>query len=155
MQTPFYIFRKVRLNVGYVMPQGWAFFTRNAREPRVYVYTLNKDRHLQRLNVPGSSARYLFGLDRHGRKVPAEYLSMMAVLDSTKWENGRFDITEISKFSLKKSSIEISNNAIKPTCCGEIILVKTNAVPWAWSQFNNVKMPAKMIKLYVRCPKAK
>lgn len=155
IQTPFYILRKVKSNVSYFMPQGWAFFTRDARETRVYAYTLDKHRQLKRLNIPGSSARYLFGLDRHGRKVPVEYLSMIKVIDSTKWVNGHFDSNEILKFSLNGKSIQMTNNAIQPTCCGEVILVKTSAIPWAWSKFDNIKMSAKMLKLYVHCPKIK
>lgn len=155
METPFYLTRSMKINVSYLMPQGWAFFTRDSREPRLFVYKFSDQMKLERINVPGSSAKYLFGLDRYGRKISSEYVPLISKIDSLRWMYADFDLDTIAKRSMRGAAIVVANDAIKPQCCGEIIIVKANIIPWAYSHFDNIKMPAKFIKLYVNCPNNK
>jgi hypothetical protein len=49
-----------------ILPEGWAFFTKNANEPRQYTYKVSED-GLHELNQRNFSSEYYFGMSRYNR----------------------------------------------------------------------------------------
>lgn len=151
LQTPFYINKLIKLNISYFLPQGWAFFTRDAREEKVFAFKRQLNGKLTKLSPPSASYIYLFGLNREGRKLSSEYLSLLSQIDRISWISCNYDLDEIAIQSHKIKPISLKSDTHISKCCGEIIFVKTRLKPWAWNKFESIEMPAKFIRLYVSC----
>jgi antimicrobial peptide system SdpA family protein len=152
LPSPFYMRTAIKQNVSFLFPQGWAFFTRDAREEKLYAYKRSAKGNLETLSPPGSSYKFYFGLNREGRKIPIEYGQILQQVDSTLWSDAPFDLNNISKLTRQCKAVSVKNYNHKALACGEIIIVKTHVIPRAWSKFRNVKMPSKYVKVYVDCP---
>ncbi|MBE9601877.1 hypothetical protein [Pedobacter sp. MC2016-24] len=67
LPNPFYISRLLKGNIAYILPQGWTFFTRNAREEKLFIFERENNGSLSQVDLRASSYVYCFGLDRTGR----------------------------------------------------------------------------------------
>ena len=67
-----------------ISPQGWAFFTRNAREPADYFYRREGAKWV-RLGYPNSSSRNFFGLKKDTRPFGVEMGSLMSQVSTDEW----------------------------------------------------------------------
>jgi antimicrobial peptide system SdpA family protein len=135
-----------------ITPQGWAFFTRDAREEQIYIYKI-VDKKLCKLNQKHSSFDSFLGLSRQVAKLSLEIESVSGkiikdkVATSTNW-NYDEDIIGV----IPKKYIEVNNPVSNPILCGDYLLVYHEIVPWAWYSSNKkLKMPAKVIKLKIIC----
>jgi antimicrobial peptide system SdpA family protein len=114
-----------------LIPQGWAFFTRNPREKSVLWYQKQNDEWVL---INSSSANYkkIFGLSRLSRRQNIELGALMAQLNYAKnWVD--------CKNNLPNACIPDSTNVLKskftnPLIKGEYILRMVEPVPWAWSK---------------------
>jgi len=141
----------VKLNVNYFSPQGWAFFTRDAREDKVIFLKYGQSAKLDRVQRAIFSPEYCFGLNRQVRKISLEYSLFTTQMDSLRWIDFAGNVDSLSRFTRTLSPIEIENRSLSPNLCGEIIVVKAKIKPWAWARFPSVNMPSKIMKLYVTC----
>lgn len=48
-----------------VFPEGWAFFTKSAKEPQLYLFSC--DKKVVPINLRNFSSEYYFGISRHNR----------------------------------------------------------------------------------------
>ncbi|MEF9479283.1 SdpA family antimicrobial peptide system protein [Chryseobacterium sp. RRHN12] len=135
-------------------PQGWAFFTRDAREEQVFIYKIENSK-LYKINQKHSNIENFFGISRKVSKVGIELenvtgkiLINSAALKTT-WNYNENLIGKIpDKFIAVKNPIE------DPIMCGDYLIVYHQPVPWAWSKNKErIKMPAKVIKLKILCQK--
>jgi len=147
---PFYVAKSLKSNVSYMLPQGWAFFTRDAREEKLYAFAKdNNGNYIQ--DQPGGSAIYLFGLDRSGRKIQMEYSRLLNQVDSTEWTEAKFDLKAIATELKSKKIIRVKNLYNKNGICGEMLFIHAKIKPWAWSAYDSVKVDAKYLRIYVNC----
>lgn len=151
LQTPFYLSKYLKMNTSYFLPQGWAFFTRDAREEKLLVFKRESNGSLSPLAPPGGNYIYAFGLNREGRKIPMEYKILLKNIDSIAWQNIDYDLSLIAKKSLNTPIIKAINKGYQAKSCGEVIFVKTHTIPWAWSTFKTIKMPSKYVRLIIDC----
>lgn len=151
LQTPFYINKVLKMNVSYIIPQGWAFFTKDARQEKLLAYKREANGKLTSLTPPGGSVKYLFGLNREGRRIPLEYKILLKDIDSLSWIDTDYDLTLIAKKSLNTPMVKAVNEAYHAQSCGEIIFVRTCTIPWAWSKLGTIKMPSKYVRLIINC----
>ncbi len=149
VQSPFNLGSRVKRNVFYFLPQGWAFFTRNAREEKLWIYSRLNDGTLELVYPPGGSYKYIFGLDRTGRKLPSLYIKLLKVVDSAKWTASSGDLNLIARQSkeIPFLYIKCAKNAIYNK--GELLFVQSPIVPWAWSKMKTVAMPSKYVRIYI------
>ncbi|ASZ11346.1 SdpA family antimicrobial peptide system protein [Chitinophaga pendula] len=147
--SPISFGRISRINTISLVPEGWAFFTRDAREDMIIVYKKNSAGIWEQVNVPGASARYLFGLDRKGRAIGVELAMLQAAITDSIWQASREPLT--AHFQHDTLPVQLlKNNAAQPLCLGDIIVQVTPPVPWAWARNNKkVIMPYKIARLYV------
>ena len=48
--------------------------------------------------------------------------------------------------------LEIENNSKLQTLCGELLIVRREPVPWAWSQaMKTINMPSDIVRINVNC----
>lgn len=142
---------KSRINFISVMPQGWAFFTRNAREEKYFIYRQQPDSTWQRVNIPGASLQYIFGLNRKGRAVTVELGTLLKQVDDSMWTQTNKKIEYIFKNGLDTvPSYKVKNICPDPLCTGNIIIQLKPPVPWAWADIEReIIMSSKFVKLYV------
>ncbi|WP_353563168.1 SdpA family antimicrobial peptide system protein [Longimonas sp.] len=134
------------------MPQGFAFFTRDPREPRIHLYTSNDGEWKSASLGPYSRPSNFFGLDRKPRTQLTEYALLLhragAIL-------GEWDSCETFPGScLRQVSVAdtLENTTPDPTLCGDIGFVRQEPVPWAWSQNKDeIDMPSEVLKLKILC----
>src|SRR6266849_1616457 len=74
-----------RVSVVAVMPEGWAFFTRNPREAFTQAYKRAADGTWERIGEPNFSKRHWFGLDRTGRLITNELGALLSGIASERW----------------------------------------------------------------------
>lgn len=137
--------------VRFFIPQGWKFFTRNPREEEITAFRKNIRGEWSSALLPAiASSSNLFGIKRNTR---AQGIEIGMILASTKKEwwircKERFDIC-IDKTTTTGS---IPNKSPNATLCGEIVLVRQQTVPWAWSRAKKpVVMPSQLVRVDLSC----
>ncbi|GAA4195732.1 hypothetical protein GCM10022289_00350 [Pedobacter jeongneungensis] len=149
LQTPFNTSSTVKRNTFYFLPQGWAFFTRDAREEKLWAYKRTGNGSLIPLSPSGGSFIYLFGINREGRKLTSDYNRLLSGIDSALWKHIDFDLTKIAVDSRQKTILHIKNKDETWKAKGEVVFVKKKLTPWAWSHFESVKMPSKYVRIFI------
>lgn len=135
-----------------LLPQGWAFFTRNPREEQYYVYK-EEGKKLVPLLYTNSSYKNAFGFTRKVRIRGVEMGGLVSQLEQMEWlkcEDGILSECVIENQDYE--AIILANNANHPTFCGNLWIEKKPLVPWAWSRAEQaVNMPSEFIKINVSC----
>jgi len=123
-----------------ISPQGYAFFTRNPREPQLYLFKIDTLNRLDNISPNSSTLKMLFGLSRKNRRSALEMNEILQKL--TKWKDYSNNlliqnVPIIDTFELKsKENKNIS---------GKYLIIKEKRIPWAWSK--NQKETMKKYKL--------
>ena len=119
------------------MPQGWAFFTRNARENQISIYKIENN-DLIYLNESSSlNPRLIFGLKRTNRRIS---LAMGTIINKPiKWKpfsnkNNLLIDKQFDQFKI----IRQDDSQFKE---GKYVLISEERIPWAWAK--NFKTPKK------------
>lgn len=136
--------------VNSLAPQGWAFFTRDPREPQMHVLELRDE---QWLPLPGfrvSSRENSFGTSRRARKLGVEYGMLFNAVTKDQWRDCKDDVSDC--LDVIDETIELDTPSPAPAICGDIALVSQPAVPWAWARSAKpISMPSRIAKLRVTC----
>ncbi len=136
-----------------LLPQGWAFFTRNPREDRVMFYTYENDEWSDLYFLKQNSKHSnLFGLNRKARAQQIELgLLISNTLKSSSWRDTTAG-TNINNILPLKEPLIVVNESINPTICGETLLIKEEVIPWAWSKDkDSILPPFKFIHIFSKC----
>ncbi len=136
-----------------ILPEGWAFFTRDPREPEATVYVRSSDgQWLITPGVPRFHWSTALGLDRHIRAHGVELGMLLEKAEKAE----RFDCTKEPQECLEQASVAapMNNPSPAPQICGQIGIVMRKPVPWAWSlahQAKPISMPSKVLRMDVQC----
>jgi len=143
--NPFSLSYSHKSSIFILAPQGWGFFTRDAREEETYLYKKVKNKWMP-FDKSFSSSSYFFGASRMGRKVIFEESSVSEKLDdSLYWVNAEYAGIDTDGFE-KAKLLTIKNESVQPLIIGEFIMVRKRNVPWAWSsQYKSIVMPYKYV----------
>jgi antimicrobial peptide system SdpA family protein len=142
------------LRVKFLLPQGWKFFTRSAREEFIKVFAKDSQGHWQSaLAEANASPGNLFGLNRKSRAQGIEIGMFTTPILKEKWADCK-ERLDICMESIATAA-SIPNDSPNPTLCGEIVLVRQSPAPWAWSRAGRqVVMPSKCVKVNLLCSQA-
>jgi antimicrobial peptide system SdpA family protein len=133
------------------LPQGWAFFTRDPSEARLFAYGRDNDgRWRSRLITPHGRPQNAFGMDRASRAQGVEVGQLYERLRASAFKPC---IGALSACLEKlEASVRLDNSLPKKTLCGTIAIVKRQPLPWAWSSWEKkTQMPATAARLEVQC----
>ena len=111
-----------------VLPEGWGFFTRDAREPDLLIARKHGDRWL--LEPPHASASHAFGLLRLSRVLPVEASQLIAAASSS------FSPCQLKDLEacIERAPLQrVPSDVQRPFLCGDVALVRRAPVPWAWA----------------------
>lgn len=136
-----------------IAPQGWAFFTRSAREPREIAWSPAAGGTWRRATLgPHAEPRNLWGFDRRSRAEGIERGMLLANVPADRWRDCRAEITAC--LGLAGPSVPVHNPAPDPVLCGTLGVTRQEPLPWAWaSAASHTHMPLKVVRLEVTCSK--
>jgi len=132
-------------------PQGWAFFTRDAREEQVYIYEIDEEGELKKINQKHANTDNFFGISRKVSKMFAEVDIITSMIGKKKFYITTWNYDKNSYGEIPDNFVEVKNPIKHPVLCGDYLLVYHKIAPWAWSNNSKIKMPAKVIKIRVQC----
>jgi antimicrobial peptide system SdpA family protein len=132
-------------------PQGWAFFTRDPREPDVIAYLPSISGSWRRdASGPQAQVAYAFGWSRRLRAKGVEMGRLLTVLRPSDWRECHAE-PPLCFGSLPVQS-RLRNSSPIPSLCGDVAFVQQEPVPWAWFTSGvQVTMPSKVIRVKVSC----
>lgn len=145
---------KVIKTIFNLAPQGWAFFTRDAREEQIYIYKIDNNK-LYKMNQKHANFDNFLGLNRQVSKLAIEIENVTGkILKKNVATIAEWNYDENCTGVIPSKYIEIQNPVTNPILCGDYLIVYHKIIPWAWYSSNNkLSMPAKLIKLKILCQK--
>lgn len=133
------------------LPEGWKFFTRNAREEISLLYRQNDDGHWTRADSGENASRHnLFGLSRKGRNEGIESGILLTAIPANLYEECEDDAHTCLQSRAPK--LRMHTGATRPVFCGKLGVVVSPRVPWAWARSPKPPtMKSKVIVIEVTC----
>ncbi len=129
----------------YLFPQGWAFFTKDPRDPMVDVYKIGRDERLEQIVLKNSASAYLFGLSRKGRRVMFEVGLMLSNLPDSSWRACR---GEPDMRSLPQPITLHRKPSMHVITTGSYLIIEQHPIPWAWAKLSQLKYnPTKVLRI--------
>jgi len=152
--NPIPISKSLQMNVHSLAPEGWAFFTRNPREPSLNLYHLNEQKEIvPYCSYPSAHPDYWMGAKRDLRSIGAEMGAMITQVPDSIWvaqEGQLISFLEANHQNLKTFSID--NEVQGPFICGDLFLVQKSPIPWAWAKSaDRIDHQFKIAKIEVTC----
>lgn len=77
---------RVKKTMHNLLPQGWAFFTKDPRTKMYDIYKEEDDHHLIKINFKTSEAENLFGLSRKSIKIKSEIAGIASAFPDSLWK---------------------------------------------------------------------
>jgi antimicrobial peptide system SdpA family protein len=140
----------LRIQIQQVLPQGWAFFTKSPRDPQMVAWRLGDTGDWESsLYAPHAEPRNVFGLNRRSRAQPVEMALLVNSVPADKWQDCEHG--DIPVCLAETTPVPIDNPSPEPLFCGRVGISRQPPVPWAWSGSDDVRMPATVLQLEVRC----
>lgn len=151
LDSPLRPSRRAQVRMLTVMPQGWAFFTRDPRLPLLIVFERVDGRFHPAVEINASRGNY-FGLKRISRRFDLEIAAIMAQVPDTAWFSTRSKIAEFEAVANRQRSFSVPNRAPRPRVCGEYALVRRPPTPWAWAHLEDtIRHPVTLVRLAIVC----
>lgn len=133
-----------------LLPEGFAFFTRNPRERDLYVYQRTDSTWTSAMLGPKSKPSNLFGFSRKSRMQSVETALLLSETTQEDWTD--CETREEACFSELPVQDTVTNVQPAPTACGVVGFARREPVPWAWSnRADSLTMPSTITKLKISC----
>lgn len=134
-----------------LVPEGWAFFTRNPREERFLPFRRRPDGTWSYAHAgPHAEARNAFGLNRASRAQGVEVGLLQGSIPAAAWQ--ACDDAIVSCLEQSTTVLELTNQSPNPTLCGAVALALQEPLPWAWAAAAAEEtMPSKIVRLDLKC----
>lgn len=139
-----------RRDVIAIAPQGWAFFTRDPREPVDRVYARRGAEWVQ-VTYTNSSRRNWLGLKRDARALNVELASLLTEVDEAQWRDcpGRLEGCLRER---DVPAVAVVNRSRTRALCGDILVERRPPAPWAWSRAKRpVLLDSRIARIDARC----
>ena len=149
-ENPILLYNNFNNDVFDVVPQGWAFFTRDPREPQVIIYEI-KNNKIINMEHRHSSYKRIFGLERDYGKLISELQVILSNVKKAEFENYHWNYqSEINNTYIPKKIHYCKNKYNNPLLTKEYLVVFQKAIPWAWlNSIDKIKMEAKIIRIKI------
>lgn len=136
-----------------LLPEGWAFFTRNPREPDFYVYLREPD---GRWRPAADMTRFrlgtALGLDRFGRAMGLEVGLLLERAEKARRASCEREAQECLEQA--PVALTVSNPGPRAQLCGSVGMHFRKPVPWAWSRSHQrepIELSSEVLRLEVQC----
>lgn len=137
--------------VASVVKQGWTFFTRDGREPKVTLYKATEGR-IERVKTQDAALGPNIGFSRAGRLLGFE-VSM--ILEKNPFDSDAWVTCDASQHhsclenapSIGDTDLEISGRFI----CGDVVLLAERPIPFSYANLTSEREES-VLKTHVNCP---
>jgi len=154
VDSPLRSSRSVRQSMIAISPQGWAFFTRDPREPVDRLYRATASGWVP-ATYTNSSARNFFGLSRAARALNVEMAALLAEISQDRWTECRSTL-ESCLWEDSSPAAVVNNPSLTRQVCGAFAVQRQPTVPWAWSRSAaRIHMPSEVVQFDARCSEAR
>jgi len=137
---------------GSLLPQGWAFFTRDGREETTKPYVAGRDHEWHELeNFRSTVLSTGWGADRTARAVLADVGALETRVDE--WKTCASDVDSCVQEVAASSPQVIEGLRPRPELCGNIVLVRSKPVPFSYAGLTRER-EARAALLEVSCTSA-
>lgn len=122
-----------RANIMAVAPQGWSFFTKSPRDPQVEPHQVSDAGLTSIAGFPNTRVENAFGLSREGRSQGVETALLIGDENADAWvECSSPDLAVCSDELIAAEPVKLDNAVPSPTICGEVVIVQSIPVSWAY-----------------------
>jgi antimicrobial peptide system SdpA family protein len=121
-------------------PEGWGFFSKNPRDPRILIYKLKNGIWYYNDLAPISSYRNVFGLGRRPRAQSTDMAMIMQELDDSLWHPFESPIAGMTLDRTQKI-INVVLETPDPTLQDTVCFKMAYPLPWAWRKYETVNNP--------------
>jgi antimicrobial peptide system SdpA family protein len=133
------------------LPEGWAFFTRDPKEPEFLMFHPRSDGSWTRAARPNDSLSTVFGFSRFLRSLNVERGLLVAPFREGDWRPCT-SRPELCLADWQGTIFTVKNRTPGATVCGPVAFVKQDRVPWAWSRSVDAdRMPSRVLRMEARC----
>ena len=133
-----------------LLPEGWAFFTRNPRESTYHLYEETPGGQLTSADSADARAKGLWGLERKSRLRSIAVAQLASRVPKEAWKECRSTLRQCRQEQDVEPEIALKMNV--PTICGHVVLEEREPVPWAWRRsFFRVHMPSRTARAHIPC----
>lgn len=134
-----------------LLPQGWAFFTLDPREPDTFLYRELADGTVREVETQGYREFPLGAADREGRLVGHELRLLAARFAPDVWTGCRGDLAPCLA-ALPPAPVTLAEPFRSVPACGRLVLESRPPAPWAWWRRDpGLRMPSRLIRLEAPC----
>lgn len=143
--------RELRVAAVVFAPEGWAFFTKDPREPFLIPYSLSSDGAWRPAAVGSyDEPQHLFGADRSPRAQGVEMGLLSSQISPSSWAS--CDERVETCLAHATAWLVANNPSPRPTLCGRVALTRQEPLPWAWASARAVTtMPSTFVLVEIRC----
>ncbi|GAA2615011.1 hypothetical protein GCM10010425_04570 [Streptomyces spororaveus] len=144
---------KTRKVATVVAPQGWAFFTKSAKDPQYAPYRMTGGQWHSAALTPHSRPSNAFGLDRASRSQGIE-VALLLHQENVTWTPcaETRSVTDCLKRAAAQATTT-TNPSPDPTLCGRAAVAEMRPVPWAWRDLSPEPHTPERIAVWdVTCP---
>lgn len=132
----FKISSELQLFIGVLNKQGWAFFTKDPREKKLFVYSIDSEnRILNELPNSSFSVNYFYGCNRLQRKKGGEFYYILSKIDTTKKFINTFNNIRDSVFLNKKILVFKKDKYSQEISTGLFLFCLQDNIPFAYNNY--------------------
>lgn len=136
--------------VGQVLPQGWAFFTRDPRSNYVSLYQ-QEDGTWEQVNATTVAARdNFYGLSRASRTESYEIESITSELPEGEWNRCEEEEIILCFPETPRAEASVDLHGVDLRFCGVLAVTSQEPTPWAWGSLVG-QMPGEYMIVDVTC----
>ncbi|MBB4071353.1 SdpA family antimicrobial peptide system protein [Canibacter oris] len=152
------LFPKPESNPAYhisrAFPQGWGFFTRDAREPSFSIaFKDNENKFTQWTQNPTFSSAYQFGLNRTPRLIISDTTEIVSQMTAkSAWKDCALTKNlDLCVTNATPVQVTINPIAFKTACGKQFLMIKQEPIPFAYRYFDTPKQQS-VILGELTCP---
>lgn len=141
-----------------VMPEGWAFFTRDPREADMTAWVHGDEAWEPAVERHHASPLNLFGLRRadNATNIEMGLIYYTALEQKAEWSDCPPALEEseqtVSACLEQMPAVRVGNATPIPQLCGPVSITRQEPLPWAWAAEGvEEQMPMEALRLDVRC----
>lgn len=132
-----------------LVPEGWNFFTRSAREPVMRAFQWKQG---EWKDLGGRNSSHWFGITKEARIVSMDLQYLTGEISAEAWRACEVTTAACLLRDELLPAVRVQNSSNLRRVCGKILLDHRPLVPWAWSRPTAVlNMPGQYAILDVTC----
>ena len=114
-------------DINALIPEGWAFFTRDCKEEQIFLYKITNN-SIEPVTLKTSNADQLFGINRHNRIMHSKLSTILSSIKEPYYYKNSIPINKIKLTEINEFNVQIVNSKI----CGKYLIKLQKPLSWTW-----------------------